>query len=67
MRPRYPRPVYLSAPVRTPIGKFGGALADRTAADLGTHAARASLERKHAHKVGCRSGSFKPPASEPAG
>jgi acetyl-CoA C-acetyltransferase len=42
---RYPRPVYLCAPVRTPIGKFGGALAEKTAADLGTHAARACLER----------------------
>ena len=45
MRPRYLRPAYLCAPVRTPIGRFGGALADRTAADLGTHAARACLER----------------------
>ena len=45
MQPRYPRPVYLCAPVRTPIGRFGGALADRTAADLGSHAARACLER----------------------
>ncbi|HKY60355.1 MAG TPA: thiolase family protein [Gemmatimonadota bacterium] len=45
MQPRYPRPTYLCAPVRTPIGKFGGALADKTAADLGTHAAHACLER----------------------
>ena len=45
MQPRYPRAAYLCAPVRTPIGRFGGALADRTAADLGTHAARACLER----------------------
>ncbi|MGH7572119.1 MAG: thiolase family protein [Gemmatimonadota bacterium] len=45
MQPRYPRPTYLCAPVRTPIGKFGGALAEKTAADLGSHAARASLER----------------------
>jgi acetyl-CoA C-acetyltransferase len=35
----------LAAPVRTPIGKFGGALASLSAADLGTAAARASLER----------------------
>ncbi len=35
----------LAAPVRTPIGKFGGALQGLTAADLGTHAARACLER----------------------
>jgi acetyl-CoA C-acetyltransferase len=31
--------------VRTPIGRFGGALAPLTAADLGTAAARAALER----------------------
>lgn len=35
----------LVAPVRTPIGKFGGALAALSAADLGTAAARACLER----------------------
>ncbi len=35
----------LAAPVRTPIGRFGGALAPLTAADLGTAAARAALER----------------------
>jgi acetyl-CoA C-acetyltransferase len=45
MRPRYDRTAYLCAPVRTPIGKFGGALLDSTAADLGTHAAKACLER----------------------
>jgi acetyl-CoA C-acetyltransferase len=45
MRPRYDRPVWLCAPVRTPIGRFGGALLDSTAADLGTHAAKACLER----------------------
>jgi acetyl-CoA C-acetyltransferase len=45
MRSRYDRPTYLCAPVRTPIGKFGGALLDRTAADLGAHAAKACLER----------------------
>jgi len=38
-------PIVLCAPVRTPIGKFGGALAPLTAADLGTAAARAALER----------------------
>jgi acetyl-CoA C-acetyltransferase len=42
---RYPRPAYLCVPVRTPIGKFGGALAEKTAADLGTYAARSCLER----------------------
>lgn len=38
-------PLVLVAPVRTPIGKFGGALAPLTAADLGTAAAQACLER----------------------
>lgn len=35
----------LCAPVRTPIGKFGGVLAPLSAADLGTAAAQACLER----------------------
>lgn len=35
----------LIAPVRTPIGKFGGALAELSAADLGTVAAKACLKR----------------------
>lgn len=38
-------PIVLVAPVRTPIGRFGGALASLSAADLGTEAARACLER----------------------
>jgi acetyl-CoA C-acetyltransferase len=38
-------PLVLAAPVRTPIGKFGGALAALSAADLGTAAAVACLER----------------------
>jgi acetyl-CoA C-acetyltransferase len=37
--------IVLAAPVRTPIGKFGGALAEVSAADLGTAAARATIER----------------------
>jgi acetyl-CoA C-acetyltransferase len=37
--------IVLAAPVRTPIGKFGGALASLTAADLGTTAAKGALER----------------------
>ena len=37
--------VVLTAPTRTPIGRFGGALASQSAADLGTHVAIASLER----------------------
>src|SRR4051812_20654475 len=42
--PASPRLV-LAAPVRTPIGKFGGVLAPLTAADLGTAAAQAALGR----------------------
>ena len=37
--------VYLTASVRTPIGRFGGTLASWTAADLGVAAAKAALER----------------------
>lgn len=37
--------IVLAAPVRTPIGKFGGALASLSAADLGTAAAQACLEQ----------------------
>jgi acetyl-CoA C-acetyltransferase len=37
--------VYLAASVRTPIGRFGGALASWTAADLGVAAAKAGFER----------------------
>ncbi|MBI4465390.1 MAG: thiolase family protein [Acidobacteria bacterium] len=37
--------VYIVSAVRTPIGKFGGSLAGLTAADLGTQAAKAALER----------------------
>ncbi len=38
-------PLVLAAAVRTPIGKFGGALAPLSAADLGVAAAEASLDR----------------------
>ena len=38
-------PIVLAAPVRTPIGKFGGALTPLSGADLGTAAAVAALER----------------------
>ncbi len=38
-------PLVLAAPVRTPIGKFGGVLAPLSAADLGTAAASSCLER----------------------
>lgn len=37
--------VYIVSAVRTPIGKFGGMLADFTAPDLGVIAVRAALER----------------------
>jgi acetyl-CoA C-acetyltransferase len=37
--------VYVLSAVRTPIGKFGGALASMSAADLGVVAAKAALER----------------------
>jgi len=37
--------VLIVSAVRTPIGKFGGSLAQMTAADMGTVAARAALER----------------------
>ncbi len=39
--------IVLAAPVRTPIGKFGGVLAALSAADLGTAAAAAALSRAH--------------------
>ena len=39
------RPVYVLSAVRTPIGKFGGALSGLTAAELGGTAARAAIER----------------------
>jgi acetyl-CoA C-acetyltransferase len=38
-------PVYILSAIRTPIGKFGGSLASQTAADLGTIAAKAALDR----------------------
>src|ERR1700688_1500394 len=37
--------VYILAAVRTPIGKFAGSLASRSAADMGVVAAMAALER----------------------
>src|SRR4051794_38536674 len=37
--------VYLAGAVRTPIGRFGGALASLTAADLGTAVAKESMRR----------------------
>jgi acetyl-CoA C-acetyltransferase len=37
--------IFLVAPLRTPIGKFGGALASLTAPDLGVASAKATLAR----------------------
>src|SRR3984957_13192894 len=37
--------VYILSGARTPIGKFGGALASLTAADLGMVAAKGAMER----------------------
>ena len=37
--------IYLLSGVRTPIGKFGGALASLTAADMGVVVAKAAMER----------------------
>jgi acetyl-CoA C-acetyltransferase len=39
------RPVYILSAARTPIGKFGGAFAGLSAADLGEVAAKAAIER----------------------
>ena len=39
------RPVFVLSAARTPIGKFGGAFASLSAADLGEVAAKAALER----------------------
>jgi acetyl-CoA C-acetyltransferase len=43
--PRIQTPLVLAAPVRTPIGRFGGALSSLSAADLGVAAANACLKR----------------------
>ena len=37
--------IFVAGAVRTPIGRFGGGLAALSAADLGTRAAAAALER----------------------
>jgi acetyl-CoA C-acetyltransferase len=41
--------VYILSAVRTAIGKFGGSLAAMTAADMGTVAAKAAIERAGVH------------------
>lgn len=56
MSPMTKPPIYLVAPVRTPIGRFGGALAELSAADLGAAAARACLERAGAGAGGGAAG-----------
>ncbi|HJW93687.1 MAG TPA: thiolase family protein [Thermoanaerobaculia bacterium] len=43
--PKLTESIYLIAAVRTPIGKFGGALASVTAPQLGTESAKATLAR----------------------
>jgi acetyl-CoA C-acetyltransferase len=40
-----PKAAYIVSAVRTPIGKFGGALAEFSSADLGVIAVRAAMER----------------------
>jgi acetyl-CoA C-acetyltransferase len=39
------REVYIVSTARTPLGRFGGALTDFSAVDLGAHAMQAALER----------------------
>jgi acetyl-CoA C-acetyltransferase len=41
--------VYILSAARTPIGKFGGSLASKTAADMGVIAAQAAIERAGVH------------------
>jgi len=43
--PKLNEAIYLCAALRTPIGKFGGALAKLTAADLGVESAKATIAR----------------------
>ena len=45
---RVEQDIFIVAPVRTPIGKFGGGLSSNTAADLGTAATKGCLERSGA-------------------
>ncbi len=37
--------VFLVAPLRSPIGRFGGTISSLTAVEIGTHVVRATLER----------------------
>jgi acetyl-CoA C-acetyltransferase len=43
--PKLTHDIYLIAPTRTPIGKFGGGLASLTAPQLGTESAKATIAR----------------------
>ncbi len=43
--PRMSEEIFVVAPLRTPIGKFGGGLASLTAAQLGVYSAKATLEQ----------------------
>ena len=43
--PKLDQDIYLVAALRTPIGKFGGALSALTAAQLGTESAKATVDR----------------------
>ena len=43
--PKLDQDIFLIAALRTPIGKFGGALASMTAPQLGTASAKATIER----------------------
>ncbi len=42
---------YIVSAVRTPIGRFGGALAELSPADLGAHAIKAALDKAESTSV----------------
>ena len=58
------RAVYIASAVRTPIGKFGGTLAEISSASLGVIAVRAAMERAFGSAPAERTTGSKP--SEPA-
>lgn len=43
--PKTDQEIFIVSPLRTPIGKFGGSLMSLTAAELGTHVVKATLDR----------------------
>ena len=57
------RAVYIASAVRTPIGKFGGGLADLSAPDLGVIAVRAALERAFGTAPAARTPGDRAPAA----